>query len=230
MSLAMKTPSSKSAFTLIEVLVVIFVVAILAAMLLPAISRWKSRSKVSLCVRNLQQIATGCNVYASDDINGLYPGDVLSGSTNEPSRNSHAYFYFQKLSPYGVSLQSLVCPADKIKFVATNYSELSNSNVSYFFRVNIPTNFPSADVSTNKSEIVGYTFLAGDRNLQANGQPVKPGLFVLTTNLSLNWTHEMHLDCGNLAYGDGHVDTRRTNDMNGTFQPQSGRTDWLVFP
>jgi prepilin-type processing-associated H-X9-DG protein len=192
-----------SAMSLIELLCVLAIVTLLAAMLLPALSQGQARARRIQCVDHLHQAGVGFVSFANDH-NGQFPMAVpgSAGGTLELDRSGYllqgdfyfSYRHFQAASNELVTAKLLVCPADT-RLPASSFATLSNGNLSYFIGVNAEFARPTS-------------ILAGDRNLTNDYTP--PGSLIrLGQNHALRWTDELHRFKGNLLFSDGHVEQKR---------------------
>jgi prepilin-type processing-associated H-X9-DG protein len=204
-----------TAFTRIELLVVLVVVALMAALVLPGLERVKQKRWRIQCTDNLKQIGMAFRTFAIDH-DGELPAQVYMKrmGTAGGNRSVEAWRIFQVMSNEMSTPNVLICPADTRVPASILGPGFSNTNLSYFVSLDAAETFPSM-------------FLCGDRNL-TNGLPVENGILVLTTNRPFGWTHELHNGQGNVALADGSVQGWTSSRLQGLLG--GGITDRLAMP
>jgi len=209
-------------FTLVEMLVVIAIIGILAALLLPATVRSQMRGKRIWCINNLSQLGIGFQMFAHDH-NGNFPMQVpmAEGGSKEFVQNGYiagaqfyfAYRHFQALSNDVSEPKILVCPTDT-REQARSISSLQNSNVSYFIGVNADYNKP-------------MSILAGDRNITSVAQQ-SSSILNGASGAQLRWTGEMHQFKGNILFADSHVEEWNNVNLQAAGNGSGSQMDFFL--
>lgn len=196
---------SSDAFTLIELLVVVAIIAILAALLLPALSAAKERGKRAVCSSNLRQIGLAFVMYA-DDFNGWYPASdwVAVGTFHD----------IEAGNPVKTIRDTLV------RYIGGTRYEGNQGRVLWC--PNIPLtqgwNYEQDMAAGVNSGYVGYFFLG--REPSGTWSPGRLSKATPSTVLAEDWVWDVSLqptwvaftphtprrqDGANQLFGDGHV-------------------------
>ena len=183
------------AFTLVELLVVIAVIAILASLLLPALAAAKKRPRAVQCLHNLKQIGASAHMYANDN-DGIIQLDSLI-----PGNGTWASILFTN-----VNLQQreiFLCPSYK-PFTWENWLNV------YGIRQDGPTNcvsgprgiFMKVDCVNNPTKYL----LVGDTTSQAQGGFTARQYYFFNTTSALKMIHARHFGRANGLFLDAHVE------------------------
>ncbi len=190
----------QKAFTLIELLIVMAIIAILAGMLLPALAASKAKAKRIACVNNLRQTGLGFRLWAHDNAD-KYPWNVL-GANGGSSDSADWSDHFRVCSNELGSTHILLCPAETKKKPSTNWVSLSgDAHVSYF-------------VGLSATEEKPQTIVTGDSNVTGGDGGLDPKWSkFLGSSIDAAWDKTLHTRKGNLVLADGSVQQTKTESL-----------------
>lgn len=243
-----------SAFTLIEILVVITIIAVLAATLFPVLAQAKSSAKKTVCTSNLRQLTFAYAMYANDNDDTLCPPVILSNLTVYPW---HAWFgeldsptsqldpSKALLAPYLKNTRLFDCP--EIAKIPNALSE----DLSYGINDQLcitTVNLNNLDVTchtitASQVQIPAETLLFADAAQNDPGPKVdKRAILQFNghfTGDSRGFVHARHIgNVANVAWLDGHAgavhlsyNTRNDSSRyTAAWEQQEGLGDVLKFP
>jgi prepilin-type N-terminal cleavage/methylation domain-containing protein len=221
------------ALTLVEVLAVLFVLAVIAAALLPVLGRAKRISSRLGCFNNLKEISLDYRIWGGDN-GDLYPTgvSVTNGGAMELAAKGDVAAVFQVMSNELSTPKILACPMDTNHFPATNFSVVfSAKNISYFASLD----------ATNDSN--SHLLLIGDDNFSVDGTATKSELLNLSANSSVEWLPGRHVSynahfwtsthrrfMGNVVLNDGSVWQFNSDDFQNALANSDLATNHLAIP
>jgi len=112
---------ARAGFSLIELLIVIAIIAILAAILFPVFSQAREKARQTTCLNNQRQLALATMLYVQDNDESLFfyasrstPSRSRSGAVVLRERDLPASRWWNVLLAYLKTRPSLVCPSDDL--------------------------------------------------------------------------------------------------------------------
>ena len=202
----------KTAFTLIEILVVIAIIAILAAILFPVFARARENARRSSCMSNLKQLGLGIMQYTQDN-DEAYP-------TPYYYNGARAVLWMEHIFPYVKSNQVFICPS------GPSPTTFDIPSLTKTYEATLGMNNTGFGPSNN-----------GGGTLRMAALP-KPAQFIMVIDCTFqgftgynDYITERHFDGSDMAFADGHVKWEKKD----FYEPNATYSNWskvnpLWFP
>lgn len=220
-----RNPDSAGAFTLIEILVVLAIVAILASLLLPALTAGKAKARQTACASNLKQLALASQMYAADNGGKLVenhpadqsPNDWAVGNMKLASESTNTLCLRQgALFPYASQPADYRCPSDTAETGGTLHVRSYSMNgwigsryMDTYPRKSSYRTFVK-DSELSAAAPASLWLIAGE-----DESSLDDAWFLVTMDDSHPFASHpamSHRGGYNLNFADGHVETYQLND------------------
>lgn len=206
-------------FTLTEVLIVVCVVMMLAAILLPAFSRASDNARRTSCASNQKQLSLGLRLYVQDYDGFFIPsGDIFTVPGG----------WSERLAPYVKSSQLFQCPSE-----GTRQNNFALDYTDYYYNLNLG---PRSRGSVNEARIEhsANTIVLGEGTSRESDYSCLGlgedecffSLFTVTVPASAT---KRHFEGANYLFADGHVKWLRPSAIAGSSTKASSEINSFRF-
>ena len=201
---------SRRAFTLVELLIVIGIIAVLAGFLLTTYSRSREQANRALCANNLRQLGLALISYAQDN-DGKLPGPA-----DTTADRAEDWFYWRNTAPHNTSKSIILkyvhqpdatkilrCPSDDTD------TRPSGTTQPYRYSYTLNSMWAGKRIQTVQNPSAKLMMVEESETTINDGAWKVPPII---ESLSTRHDTKMHQQ-GNVAYGDAHVDWFAKKDV-----------------